>query len=97
MATTTNRNRTAASDFDFDAATERVREAGDRFTETSRKVTAAYLDGMDRYVTGLAKAERKLGEQSQFETFSSVLKAHADLTEDVFKAGLAATRELISA
>ncbi|HEY3726303.1 MAG TPA: hypothetical protein VGL51_03945 [Solirubrobacteraceae bacterium] len=95
MATTTNRNRTATPD--IDAAAERVREANDRITEAGRKVTAAYLDGVERYFTGLAKAERRFGEQTQFEAVGHLVNAHANLTEDVVKASVSATRELISA
>ena len=95
MATSNARNRSAAPD--FDAATERVREASDRFTEAGRKISSAYLDGVEKYVSGLANAERKLAEQSQLETVGYMLTTHANLTEDVFKASLAATRELISA
>jgi hypothetical protein len=95
MATATNRNRTVTPD--IDAAAERVREANDRITEASRKVTGAYLDGVERYFTGLAKAERRFGEQTQFETVGHLVNAHANLTEDVVKASVSATRELISA
>jgi hypothetical protein len=95
MATTSNRSRKVTPD--LDTATERVREANDRITEASRKVTNAYLDGVERYVVGLTKAERQLGEQSQFELVTSVLGAHANLTEDVVKASVSATRELIAA
>jgi hypothetical protein len=98
MATTSNRSRTnRTATPDIDAATERVRAANDRITEAGRKVTTAYLDGVDRYVTGLTNAERKLAKQSQFEAFGQLLNVHADLTEDVFKAGVSATRELVSA
>ena len=62
-----------------------------------RKVTGAYLDGVERYVAGVAKAERKFGEQSQIDVFGQLLNAHASLTEDVVKASVTATRELISA
>ncbi len=82
---------------DIDAAGEHVRETGDLMTAAGRKFTAAYLDGVERYVAGVAKAERKFGEQSQVEFVSSLLNAHASLTEDVVKAGLSVTRELIAA
>ena len=95
MAATTDRNHTATPD--IDAATERAREASDRITEAGRKVTSAYLDGVERYFTGLAKAERHFGEQTQFEAVGHLLNAHANLTEDVVKASVSATRELISA
>lgn len=94
-STTTNSSRTATPD--FDAAGERIREANDRILEAGRKVTTAYLDGVEQYVTGFAKAERKFGEQSQVDAFSQLLNAHASLTEDVVKASVAATRELINA
>jgi len=100
MATSTSNARTNNARNvtpDLDAAAERIREASDRMTAAGRKITGAYLDGVERYVAGVAKAERKLGEQSQIETFGELLNAHANLTEDVVKAGVAATRELISA
>jgi hypothetical protein len=94
MAATTTRNHTIP---DVDAAAERVRHANDRLTEAGRKMTTAYLDGVERYVGGLADAERKLARQSQFESVGDLLKAHANVTEEVVKASVAATRELIHA
>jgi hypothetical protein len=82
---------------DLDAASEQLRESNDRMTAVGRKFTAAYLDGVERYVEGLVKAERKFGEQSQVELVSSLLNAHASLTEDVVKASVSVTRELIAA
>jgi transposase len=94
MSATTTRNDPTS---DFDAATERVREANDRLTEAGRKVTTAYLDGVERYVVGLAEAERKLAREAQFAAVGDLLKAHATVTEEVVRAGVAATRELIRA
>lgn len=95
MATTTSRNHTSTPD--FEAAAERVRKANDRITDAGRKVTSAYLDGVERYVVGFAGAERRLAEQSQFESVGDLLSTHASITEDVVKASVAATRELIKA
>jgi hypothetical protein len=95
MAATSTKNRNFIPD--LDAAGEHVRETNDRISEAGRKFTAAYLDGVERYVAGLTKAERKFGEQSQVEFVSSLLNAHASLTEDVVKASLSVTRELIAA
>jgi hypothetical protein len=96
MATATTNSRRNTTP-DFDAAGERIREANDKFLTAGRKVTAAYLDGVERYVTGVTKAERKLGEQSQVDAFSQLFTAHANLTDDVVKASVSATRELINA
>ena len=82
---------------DFEAATERAREANDRLAEAGRKVTAAYLDGVEKYVAGLAQLERKVAEQTQVEAVASLLDTHAKLTEDVVKASVSAARELITA
>ncbi len=82
---------------DFEAANDRTREANERFLEAGRKVTIAYLDGLERYVHGLAQFERKLGEQSRLESFAGVLSAHAKMTEDLTIASVSATRELIAA
>lgn len=82
---------------DFEAASARFQEAGERAYEASRKATGAYLDSVERYVGGLTQFERKLGEQSQVEPFGALLSAHAKLTDDVAKAGLTAARELIAA
>jgi hypothetical protein len=82
---------------DLAAASERIRETNQRWTDASRKLTAAYLDGVGSYVAGVAKAERKLGAQSPVTALGDLVNIHADLTEDVFKAGVTATRGLISA
>jgi hypothetical protein len=95
MATSTSRNHTSTPD--FEAAAERVKKANDRITDAGRKVTSAYLDGVERYVIGWTEAERKLAGQSQFEGVSELLSAHASITEDVVKASVAATRDLIKA
>jgi hypothetical protein len=97
MATTSPRTNTKTTTPDFEAATEQIREAGDRFVAAGRKVTLAYLDGVERYVSGLVKAERMIGEQSQIDGVGQILTAHATLTEDVVKASVSATRELVSA
>jgi hypothetical protein len=81
---------------DLEAATERVREANERFAEAGRKVTSAYLDGVEKYVGGLTQFERKLGAQSQVEAVTSLFNAHAKLTDDVTSATVSAARELIS-
>ncbi len=81
---------------DLEAAGERVREANERVIDAGRKVSHAYLDGVERYVSGLTQFERKLGEQSQLETVSSFLGAHAKLTDDVTKASVSAARELVA-
>lgn len=95
MAATTSNTRTITPD--LDAANERIREANDRIWSAGRKVTNAYLDGVEQYIAGVAKAERKFGEQSQIEPWGQLLTAHANLTEEVVKASVSATRELISA
>ena len=79
----------------LDAAAERARDAGHRLAQAGRQATTAYLDGIDRYATGVGKAERTLGEQSRFAPVSQMFDAHAKLTEDVVKAGVAATRGLV--
>ena len=82
---------------DFEAATERARETNDRLTEVGRKVTNAYLDGVEKYAESFADFERKLGKQSHVEAVSSMFETHAQLTEEVVKAGVSAARELITA
>jgi hypothetical protein len=82
---------------DLEAATERAREANERFAEVSRKVTAAYLDGIEKYVADFVKFERKLGEQTKVDAVASLLRTHAQLAEDVAKASVSAARELVAA
>jgi hypothetical protein len=94
MAATSPKSRTFVPD--LEAAAERTREANDRLAEVGRKVSSAYLDGVEKYFVGVAQFERKLGEQSQVETIASLLDSHAKLTEDVAKASISATRELIT-
>ena len=94
MATTSNKTKTAVPD--FEAATERAREANERLAEVGRKVSTAYLDGVEKYVAGLTRFERKLGERSQATGVASLFDTHATLTEDVAKATVSAARELIT-
>jgi hypothetical protein len=94
MATATSKNDTFIPD--LEAAGERVREANERFIDASRKITNAYLDGVERYVAGVAQFERKLGAQSTIEPVAGLLNAHAKLTEDVSKASISAARELLT-
>ena len=82
---------------DLEHAAEQARETGDKFVEAGRKVTNAYLDGVEKYVHGIAQFQRKLGEQSRMEPFSGVLTAQAKLTEDLTSASVTAARELIAA
>ena len=97
MATSNTRNTQNATTPDLEAASERIREANERIVAAGSKVTIAYLDGVERYVAGVTQAQRKLGEQSQNEAIAQMFNAHAKLTEDVVKATVAATRELIPA
>jgi hypothetical protein len=94
MATSTKTNTVLP---DFEIATERAREANDRLSEVGRKVATAYLDGFEKYVTGVARVERKLGEESQVEGVASLLNTHADLTEEITKVSVSAARELVTA
>ena len=95
MATTPNQSSNFAPD--IEAAVERAREANDRFVEVGRKVSSAYLNSVEHYFVGVAKFERKLGEQSNVEAITSLLDSHAKLTEDVARTSISATRELITA
>jgi hypothetical protein len=94
MATDTKQNNVYP---DFETAAEQAREAGDKLIEASRKVTNAYLDGVEKYVHGVAQFQRKLGEQSKLEPFSGVLSAQAKLAEDLTSASVTAARDLIAA
>jgi len=82
---------------DFETIVEQTREAGDKLVASSRKLTTAYLDGVEKYVTGVAQFQRKLGEQIKVEPFTGVLNAQAKLAEDLTSAGVAAARDLIAA
>jgi len=94
MTATSTKTKTTTPD--FEAATERAREANDRLAEVGRKLTNAYLDGVEKYATRVAQFERKLGEQYQVEAVASLFDTHAKLTEDVAKATVSAARELIT-
>jgi hypothetical protein len=94
MATSTQKDTTFIPD--FQAATERAVQANERFVEAGRKATGAYLDGVEKYVGGVTGYERKLSAQNEFGPVSGLLKAHADLTDELTAAGLRAARELIA-
>jgi hypothetical protein len=95
MAATSTKTNTTLPD--FEAATERAREANDRLLEAGRKVSGAYLDGVEKYVADVTKLERKLATQSQVDAVASLLGAHADLTDEITKVSIAAAREMITA
>ncbi|HEY8625771.1 MAG TPA: hypothetical protein VIL82_07175 [Solirubrobacteraceae bacterium] len=95
MATSSTKTNTAVPD--FEAATERAREANERLLEAGRKVSTAYLDGVENYISGLAQFERKVAEQSQVDAVASLLGAHAELTEEITKVSVSAAREMIAA
>jgi hypothetical protein len=95
MATTTPKSNTFVPD--FESATERVREANERFAKASRTIGTAYLDGVEKYVDGVAQFERKLGEQSQLEVLTDLFNAHAQVSQDLTKAGVRVAREFIAA
>jgi hypothetical protein len=95
MATGSTKTNTAVPD--FEAATERAREANERLLEAGRKVSTAYLDGVENYISGLAQFERKVAEQSQVDAVASLLGAHAELTEEITKVSVSAAREMIAA
>jgi hypothetical protein len=97
MAATSTKQNNNGMYPDLEEATERVREANERFIDASRKVTSAYLDGIERYVGGLTQFERKLAAQSQVDAVSGLFNAHAKMTEDVTSATVSAARELITA
>ncbi len=95
MAAASNKKPHVAPD--LDAAAERIRETNDRVARTSRKLTAVYLDSVEKYTARVVDAERKLGERVRVDRVGTLLSAHADLTDDLVKAGVSATRELIPA
>ncbi len=82
---------------DFEVASERAREANDRLAEAGRKVTTAYLDGVEKYIAGVAQFERKVGTETQVDAVANLLRTHADLTEEITKVSVSAARELITA
>jgi hypothetical protein len=82
---------------DFEAVVEQTREAGDKLVASGRKLTTAYLDGIEKYVGGVAQFQRKLSEQIKVEPFAGVLNAQAKLTEDLTSVGVVTARELIAA
>jgi hypothetical protein len=94
MATANTRNNVFP---DLEAATERARETNDRLAEVGRKVTSAYLDGVEKYAESFADFERKLGKQTHVDAVAGIFDTHAQLTEEVVKAGVSAARELITA
>jgi hypothetical protein len=81
---------------DFEAASARALEASERAAEAGRKLAGVYFDGVEKYVGDLTQLERKLGEQSQIDGLTEIFHAHAQMTDDLTKAGVKAARELIA-
>ncbi len=95
MAATSSKHNTTYPDFESTA--EQVRETGDKFVRAGAKVTGAYLDGVEKYVHGIAQFQRRLGEQTKLEPLAGILTAQAKLAEDLTSASVNAARELIAA
>jgi hypothetical protein len=72
-------------------------EANERLLDAGRKVSTAYLEGVENYTSGLAQFERKVAKESPVDAVASLLGAHADLTEEITKVSVSAARELIAA
>lgn len=53
------------------------------------------LDGVEKYVSGIAQFERTLGSQTQVDGVATLLKTHADLAEEIAKVSVSAARELM--
>ena len=81
----------------FNDATDQVVQANERLVGAGRKITGAYLDGIEKYVAGLAQFERKIAEQSQVEAITTLLETHAKVTEEIVKASVSAAREFVTA
>ncbi len=96
---TTSANKTEGSPLipDIEAATARVRESNKRLAQASRKVSSAYLDGIEKYLLGLAEIERKVAAQTQLQPVAQLIDAHATLTESLTKASIGGVRQLIAA
>lgn len=82
---------------DLDTVVEQTREAGDKLVASSRRLTIAYIDGVEKYVGSVTQFQRKVGEQIKLEPLTGLLNAQAKLVEDLTSAGVATARELISA
>ena len=82
---------------DIEAATARLRASNKRLAQASRKVSSAYLDGIEKYLLGLAEIERKVAAQTQLEPVAQLIDAHAALTESLTKASISGVRQLILA
>jgi len=80
---------------DLDQLTAKAQETNERLADAGRKVSVVYLDGLEKTVAGLAAFERKVAEQSQVEAISTLLDAHADLTQDLTTISVSAARELL--
>lgn len=96
MATTSTQTKIAAVP-GFEAVAEQARDANERFLDAGRKVTSAYLDGIEKYMTEVAQFERKVGETSHVDAVGTLIDAHVKVTEAVVKASIAATRKLVTA
>jgi hypothetical protein len=82
---------------ELEAPAERAREANERIGEAGRRLTTAYLDGVEKCVADFAAFERKLREQTKVDAVTSLFRTHAQLAEAVTEASVSAARELIAA
>jgi hypothetical protein len=86
--------QTKTSD-EFEQVSERVREYGDRATETGKKLSGTLVDTYEKYVLTIADASQKAGEATNIEWISAAASAQAGITREMTKAYASAARELL--
>ena len=79
------------------AKTATPKVAPRRILVASRKASTAYLDGVETGIARLTRIERAVAERSRISATTTLLTAHADLTEKITKAGVSRVRDLIAA
>jgi hypothetical protein len=87
---------TTKTPFDVEEATERVREAAERFQETSRKAALNYLDSFERAVGSLADLEVKAASATKSPRVIELAEAHAEWSREVAKTGADAARGVLA-
>lgn len=87
---------TAKNTQDLEAATEQLKQVGDRLADAGRRIGNLYLDGYEKSVDRFTVFQKQLGEQTGNKDFQAIVNAHVELTRELSKTSTAVAREILA-
>lgn len=81
---------------EFTEAAEQVTLLNNRVLQAGKELGNVYLGSYEDAISGLIATERDLAKRSPVELVSTILNAHADLTDELATAYTKTARETLS-